>query len=181
MNWLSLGALIFAAMLVFWGIGAYHRLMRLRAAIVKAFAQIEHHHQQRAELCDRLVAAVRPALPDEPATFDALATARDDVQDAMQAARAKPHAGGPVAQLAVVSAVHVSALTRLLSLIDHHAELRHDAAVYGLLEELKLVERQRSFARQVFNQAVAQYNEAQAQFPTRILAGLYGISEARSL
>ena len=169
------------SILVFWGIGAYHRLMRLRAAIVKAFAQIEHHHQARVELCDRLVQRVRPALPDEPATFDALATARDDVQDAMQAARGKPYAGGPVAQLAVVSAVQGSALTRLLSLIDHHAELRYDNEVQGLLEELKLVERQRSFSRQVFNQAVAEYNTAQAQFPTRILAGLYGVAEARSL
>jgi len=180
-NWWSLAGWIIVAMLVFWGIGAYHRLMRLRAAIVKAFGQIEHHHQARVELCDRLVERVRPALPDEPATFDALTTARDDVQDAMQAARGKPYAGGPVAQLAVVSAVHLSALTRLLSLIDHHAELRYDGTVQGLLEELKLVERQRSFARQVFNQAVARYNEAQAQFPTRILAGFFGVAEARSL
>jgi LemA protein len=33
----------------------------------------------------------------------------------------------------------------------------------------------------VFNQAVAQYNEALHQFPTRVLANLYGFSEARSL
>ena len=49
------------------------------------------------------------------------------------------------------------------------------------VSELKLVERQRAFTRQVFNQAVTQYNEALQQFPTRILANLYGFTAARSL
>ena len=44
-----------------------------------------------------------------------------------------------------------------------------------------LIERQRAFTRQVFNQAVGQYNEALNQFPTRVLANLYGFKEARSL
>jgi LemA protein len=68
-----------------------------------------------------------------------------------------------------------------MSLLDHQAELRSETEVDALVSELKLIERQRAFARQVFNQAVSQYNEALQQFPTRVLANLYGFGEARSL
>ena len=170
-----------AAILLFWGIGAYNRLMRLRNAIGEAYAQLDQHLSARAEVCRQLLDKLRPLLPSEQATFDALDLAQTEAQAAAQAARARPHAGDPVAALAVASAVHAAALTRLMSLLEHQGELRAEAGVDALVDELKLIERQRAFARQVFNQAVLQYNEAQAQFPTRILASLYGFAEARSL
>jgi len=77
--------------------------------------------------------------------------------------------------------VHAAALTRLTSMLEHHAELREHAELYVLQDELKLVERQRAFTRQLFNEAVRQYNEAVREFPTRLLTGFYGFMEARSL
>ncbi len=170
-----------AASLFFWGVGAYNRLMALRNAIGDAFAQFDTHLKERSEVCGKLLAAVAPRLPSEQATFDALANAQTEAQAAAQASRAKPWAPDPVGTLAVASALHAAALTRLLSLLDHQAELRSESAIDGLVSELKLIERQRAFTRQVFNQAVAQYNEALNQFPTRVLANLYGFKEARSL
>jgi LemA protein len=170
-----------AAVLFFWGVGAYNRLMALRNAIGDAFAQFDAHLKERTELCEKLLAAVAPRLPSEQATFDALASAQTEAHASAQAARGKPWSPDPVGSLAVASALHAAALTRLLSLLDHQAELRREAEIDGLISELKLVERQRAFTRQVFNHAVGQYNEALHQFPTRVLANLYGFSEARSL
>lgn len=169
------------AMLVFWGIGAYNRVMALRNAIGEAFAQLDAHLKERAEVCDKLLAVVAPRLPSEQATFDALASAQAESQAATQAVRAKPWAPDPAGGLAVASALHAAALTRLLSLLELQTELRSEPVVDALISELKLVERQRAFTRQLFNQAVAQYNEALHQFPTRVLANLYGFREARSL
>lgn len=180
LNWQTASVAV-GALLFFWGVGAYNRLMSLRNAIGDAFVQHDAHLKARVELCDRLLALVTPRLPNEQATFDALASAQTDSQSAAQAARTKPWSPDPVGSLAVASALQAAALTRLLSLLDHHAELRSETEVDGLVAELKLVERQRAFTRQVFNQAVTQYNEALHQFPTRILANLYGFSEARSL
>lgn len=180
MSWPALGWLV-AAVLLFWGIGAYNRLMRLRNAIGEAYVQLDQHLSERAEVCTKLVALLRPVLPSEQSTFDALESAQTEAQAAAQAARARPYAADPVGSLAVASAVHAAALARLTSLIEHQPELREQAGVDPLVDELKLIERQRAFSRQVFNQAVAQYNEAAAQFPTRVLAGLYGFAEARSL
>lgn len=170
-----------AGALFFWSVGAYNRLMALRNAVGDAFAQFDAHLKQRSELCEKLLAAVAPRLPSEQATFDALVSAQAESQAAAQSARGKPWAPDPVGSLAVASALHAAALTRLLSLLDHQAELRSEAEIDGLVGELKLVDRQRAFTRQVFNQAVAQYNEALNQFPTRVLANLYGFKEARSL
>ncbi|PTT93123.1 hypothetical protein DBR42_00635 [Pelomonas sp. HMWF004] len=170
-----------AALLFFWGVGAYNRLMSLRNAIGEAFTQLDAHLKERAEVCDKLLAAVAPRLSSEQATFDALASAQAESQAATQAVRSRPWSPDPVGTLAVASALHAAALTRLLSLLDHQAELRSEAEIDALVSELKLIERQRAFTRQVFNQAVGQYNEALQQFPTRVLANLYGFSAARSL
>lgn len=180
MSWSWLGWL-FLALLFFWGVGAYNRLMRLRNAIGSAYVQLDQALSARAAHCRVLLTLLRHALPSEHATFDALESAQAEAQAAAQAVRAKPHAGDPVASLAVASAVHAAALTRLMSLVEHHSELQRQAEVMTLVDEIKGVERQRAFARQVFNQAVEQYNEAVEQFPTRVLASFYGFAQARSI
>jgi LemA protein len=180
MSWtLALG--IVAAILLFWGIGAYTRLMRLRNAIGAAFAELDQHLSTRAELCGQLLTQLRPLLASEQATFDALDSAQAEAQSAAAAARAKPYAGDPVASLAVAGALHAAALTRLMALLEHQPELRAQAGIDAMVDELKLIERHRAFTRQVFNQAVGRYNDACLAFPTRILASLYGFAEARSL
>ena len=170
-----------AAVLVFWGIGAYNRLMRLRNAIGEAYVLLDKHLSERAEVCTKLLTQLRPLLLSEQATFDTLDSAQAEAQTAAVATRLRPYAGDPVAGLAVASAVHAAALTRLMSLLEHQTELREQAGIDAMVDDLKLIERQRAFARQVFNRAVTQYNEAARQFPTRILASLYGFAEARSL
>lgn len=169
------------ALVFFWAIGAYNRVMKLRGAIGKAFAQLDEHLTRRAEICDKLCELLRPLLPAEQSTFDTLAASQAEAQQLAAEVRAKPHAADPVASLAVAAAVHAAALTRLTSMLEHHAELREHAELYVLQDELKLVERQRAFTRQLFNEAVRKYNEAVREFPTRLLTGFYGFTEARSL
>lgn len=178
LNWVLWGV---AALLLFWGIGAYNRLMRLRNAIAAAFVQLDEHLTARALLCNKLLVLLQPLLSNEKATFDALEQAQAEVQTAALAARPRPYMADPVGQLGVASAVHAAALTRLMSMLEHHGELREQADLFALVDELKMIERQRSFARQLFNQAVGHFNEAITQFPTRILASLYGFREARTL
>ncbi len=172
---------VIGAVLLFWGIGAYNRVMLLRNEIGKAFAQLDEALTRRATLGDALLGHLRERLPSEQASIDALAAAQAEAQAAAQAVRVRPHAADPIAQLAITSAVHGAALTRLISLVEHHSELVSDAELYGVVDELKLVDRQRAFARQVFNQAVQNYNEAVRQFPTRVLVSFFGFSESRSL
>jgi len=177
-TWLAWLAL---ALMFFWGVGAYNRLLRLRNAIGMAYAQFDEALSQRAALCTQLQTELRPVLVNEQATFDALETAQSETENAALWVRARPYAGDPVAALAVAVAVHAAAVTRLISLVEHHGELSERPEIFAQVDELKLVERHRAFARQVFNKAVLSYNEALQQFPTRILVGIFGFAEARSL
>ena len=170
-----------AALVFFWAIGAYNRMMRLRGAISAGYVRLDEQLGLRAQVCGKLVTLLRPLLPSEQSTFDALASAQDEAQGLAAQVRARPYAADAVAGLAVALAMHAAALTRLMSLLDHHAELREHAALHALIDELKQIEKQRSFTRQVFNEAVRAYNEALVQLPTRLLTGLFGFNEARSL
>jgi len=169
------------ALLFFWGVGAYNRLMQLRNAIGEAFRQLDRHLAERNEVCTRIIEVLMPLIPEESASFDALANAEAESTSAVVLVRSKPYAGEPVGQLAVASALHAAALARISAMLELHPELHGEPGVDALVDELKLIERQRAFARQLFNQAVTKYNEAQSQFPTRVLAGLYGFAEARTL
>lgn len=177
-NWWAWGLL---ALLVFWGIGAYNRVMLLRNAIGAAFAQFDEALTRRIALGEQLVTQLRPILPSEQASYDTLATAQEELRTQLLAARGRPYAADPVAQLAVSTAVHAAALTRLVSLVEHQVLFNPDPSLSEPLDELKLVERQRAFARQVFNQAVGAYNEALQQFPTRVLTSFFSFREARTL
>lgn len=177
-NW---GLWALAAVLVFWSIGAYNRVMLLRNEIARAFAQLDDALTRRFAQGDLLLERLRERLPSEQASLDALAAAQVEARAATQAVRVRPHAADPVAALAVAAAVHGAALTRLVSLVEHHAELSIEPDLGGAVDELKMIERQRAFSRQVFNQAVEAYNAAIRQFPTRVLMSFVGFSEARSL
>ncbi|OWQ85227.1 hypothetical protein CDN99_22055 [Roseateles aquatilis] len=177
-NWWLWGL---GAVLLFWSIGAYNRVMQLRNEIAKAFAQLDDALTRRFAHGDLLLERLRERLPSEQASLDALAATQADAKAATQAVRARPYAADPVAQLAVAAAVHGAALTRLVSLVEHQAELNADPELSAAVDELKLIERQRAFSRQVFNQAVTAYNAAVRQFPTRVLMSFVGFSEARSL
>jgi len=181
MSGLFWSSCLLAGLLLFWGIGAYNRLMRLRNAIGEAYVQLDQHLTARAAICAQMLGLLRPLLPSEQATFDALEVAQSETFSAAQVVRQRAFAADPVASLAVASAVQAAALTRLMSLLETHGELREHADLYALVDEMKLIERQRAFARQVFNQAVSIYNEAVQQFPTRVLASSYGFTEARTL
>ena len=56
-TWQWIGVAV-AALLFFWGVGAYNRLMSLRNAIGDAFVQLDTHLKERSEACDKLLAAV---------------------------------------------------------------------------------------------------------------------------
>ena len=56
--------LITAAVLGFWGVGAYNRLVRLRNDIAKAFIPLELQVQQRHAVLLRWIEALRPVLED---------------------------------------------------------------------------------------------------------------------
>ena len=79
-HWLFQLALL--AVVLFWLVGAYNRLVRLRAAVGVAWVQLVGALGKRSEAMAAVIEAVREPLASEAATLQALADADAQVRAA---------------------------------------------------------------------------------------------------
>lgn len=175
---LMLGA---AALLVFWSVGAYNRLIRLKNTIANAFGQIDVQLKRRYELIPNLVEAAKKYLSHERETLEAVITARNQAKSASDAARARPSNAVAVTTLAVAEQALSSSLGQLFALNEAYPDLKGDQTIQDLSEELTSTENKVTFARQAFNDAVLDYNNAQGQFPAVLIAKLFSFAPSAML
>jgi len=169
------------AVLGLWTLGAHNRITALRAAVLAAWAQVDAALQARGQALGALLDAVAEPLASEAAARDAVAQAQAQVQAAADAVRRKPVAADTVAELSKADAVLGAVLVRLLALVEQQPALQADLAVAEPLRALRELPARLGFARQVFNEAGAAYNQATTQFPTRLLGSLLRFGQAGRL
>ena len=176
--WIVLG--LIAALLV-WAISVYNRLVQLRNRIANAFGQIDVQLKRRYDLIPNLVEVARGYLQHEAATLEAVIQARGQAQSAATAARATPASANALGALAAAEGVLGGALGRLMVVAEAYPELKADATMQSLTEELTSTENRLGFARQAYNDEVLAFNNDAAQFPTLIVARLLGFAPAPML
>ncbi|HSW07852.1 LemA family protein [Aquabacterium sp.] len=169
------------ALLFFWMLGAYNRVVALRSPIIAAWAQLEVVLQARRQAMAGLLVAAEPRLAAERAALEAVIAAQAQLGQAADAVRPRPAHAESVAALARADAALVPALARLASLIEQQPDWREDAALAEPLQALRDLAPRWQFARQVFNEASAAYNAAVLQFPTRLLSGVFHFGRAGQL
>lgn len=173
------------ALLVFWALGAYNRLVRLRAQIKQQFGPLQAVLLEYQEVVQQAVtaAANAPQLWDNPGNSDL--------------------GHSHWTRLQVASGLSTVALARMQShtLDEDSAQALHDAAaelqdawaalihpdVYYINVPHHLKQRwleldllvQPELGR--FNAAIAEYNEAIAQYPAALLAKLFQFQPATPL
>ena len=169
--WIVLG--LIAALLV-WAISVYNRLVQLRNRIANAFGQIDVQLKRRYDLIPNLVEVARGYLQHEAATLEAVIQARGQAQSAATAARATPASANALGALAAAEGVLGGALGRLIVVAEAYPELKADATMQSLSEELTSTENRLGFARQAYNDQALEFNDKAAQFPDLIVARLLG-------
>ena len=174
----QMAALAAAAVLVFWMLGAYNRLVALRAAIGQAWQLVGDVLGKRGDAAHALVLALRAPLAHEQGALDALLAAEARVREAAAALGVRPVSAGLSAELAAAEAAMASAAARVLALLDQLGSVREDPAVAPHAALLAGGHPRLVFARQLFNEAAQAYNAAAHQFPTRLLTQLYGFGSA---
>lgn len=177
----QLVAIAIAALLFFWMVGAYNRLMRHRNGMGRAWAQFDEQLQRRAEALPTLLAALEGPLSAERSALDTASNAQEQVQRAADAMRAAPFASDKAAALVAAMAQLDSALARLLALQDQQPSLEGFEPVAATRRELHDSELRLAFARQRFNDGAQSYDAAIAQFPTRLLIGFFRFGPAGRL
>ena len=166
---MSLASMLFwggAAVLLFWTVGAYNRLVRLRNHILRRFAPVDQQLAARSALLLRQLDTLA-ALPAGAAReVEELRAARAQADAAWEAARRRPGAAGAINSLRLASHILARARERVPPDAD-------SAELTALRGELTVCDNALQFALGQFNEAVNEYNQAVHQFPTWLLAAMF--------
>jgi LemA protein len=156
---------------VVFAISIYNGLVTSRNAYKNAYSQIDVQLKRRHDLIPNLVETAKGYLKHERETLEAVVAARNAAQTAGRAAAANP--GDPQAMSALSGAEGAlsGVLGRFLAVAEAYPDLKANANMLALQEELSSTENRISFARQAFNDAVMAYNNARETFPGNLLAG----------
>ncbi len=179
MGWIVL--LVLIAVVAFWAIGAYNRLVDLRNRFKNAFAQIDVQLKRRYDLIPNLVETARAYMKHERETLEAVIRARNSAVTANTAAAADPGNAAAIQGLMAAEGALTGALGRLFALAEAYPDLKANQNMMQLSEELTGTENKISFARQAFNDAVMTFNTAVGQFPVNVIAGMFNFKEAELL
>lgn len=153
---------IIAVLLIFFVIGTYNTLVRLRNMVKDQWSQIDVLLKRRADLIPNLVETVKGYASHESGTLEAVISARNKAVSA-----ATPHdemkANGELTQ----------ALGRLFALAEAYPDLKANTNFMQLQDSLNQTEDKISFARQFYNDAVLGYKNKLEMFPSNIVASMF--------
>jgi LemA protein len=192
------------ALLAFWIVGAHNRLVRLRSETAAAWAplaeQLRRRHTLAGELADLLATpgldaegAAATGVPISARVPADLVVATEAVQAAAAQARvatdhAHAHArvadAGAIQSLALAEQVLSRSLGALRRVQLAHPQWPTATAaeqVEALAQALQQTEAQIDFASRHHGAAVVALNAAVHEWPTRLVAALFGIRHAAAL
>ena len=147
---------------IFWGIGVYNRLQRLRIRSQGAWSDIDVQLKRRHDLIPNLVETVKGYASHEKETLEAVMAARSGAMSAR----------GP-AESGAAEGMLTATLGRLFAVAEAYPDLKANQNFLQLQQELGQTENAIGFSRQSYNRAVGDYNEQIAVFPASIVAGLF--------
>jgi LemA protein len=173
--------LALVALLAFYGIGIYNRLVSLRNRYQNAFAQIEVQLKRRYDLIPNLVETAKAYMSHERETLEAVIAARNAAMNGLATAAANPGNAAAMQELAGREGALGSALGRLSVVMEAYPDLKANQNMMQLSEELTSTENKVAFARQSFNDQVMAYNTYRQSFPPVVFAGIFGHGEDASL
>jgi len=162
------------AVLLFWTVGAYNRLVGLRSGLVASFATVDAQFRHRHGLLLRQADLLEPHAGTDTQPLEAFRAACAQAEAACSRARLRPVAAGLVTSLRLAEEILADARRRL-------PEAAGNDELAALAGELNASDSTFAFARRQFNEQVDAYNRAVRQFPTWLIAGLFRFHRAGTL
>ncbi|MGD8323006.1 MAG: LemA family protein [Gammaproteobacteria bacterium] len=173
--------LIVIALVVLWAISIYNNLVNLRNRVGNAFSQIDVQLTRRHDLIPNLIESVKGYMDHEKSTLEAVVNARNAAVNGLRNAAANPADPDAIQALAAAETTLGGTLGRLFALVESYPDLKASENMMQFQEELTSTENKISFARQAFNDAVMNFNNARENFPGNLVAGQFGFKRAEFL
>lgn len=165
-----LSALVFALVIVvflFYGIGVYNKLVRLRNLVKEAWSGIDVMLKKRHDLIPNLVETVKGYASHERETLESVMVARsralnaNTVQDKEDAEK---KLGG--------------ALMNLFALAEQYPDLKANSNFLQLQSQLDAMEGDIEKSRRYYNGTVRELNTTIESFPSNIVANMFGFEKS---
>jgi len=166
--------LLVVAALIGFVVVLYNRLVRLRNAYRNAFAQIDAQLKRRHDLIPNLVEAVKGYMTHERETLEAVTEARANAERMREQARGAIGDPAAMARLGQAEGALGSVLGRLFALSEAYPDLKASTNFMQFQEELTSTENRVAYARQAYNDAAMDYNNAVESVPSNLIARQFG-------
>lgn len=170
-----------AVLLVAIVVGIYNRLVALKNRYENGFSQIEVQLKRRYDLIPNLVETAKGYMQHERETLDAVIQARNVASQGLSDAAGAPGDEAAMKNLAGAEGALTGAVGRLFALAEAYPDLKANANMMQLSEELTSTENKVAFSRQAFNDSVTSYNIYKQSFPPVIFAGMFGHAKDATL
>ncbi len=143
--------------------GYYNRFVTATNSIDGQWKQVEVQYQRRFDLIPNLVNSVKGLMQQEQKVFGDIAAAR------------AAYSGAKTTEDKVAAANQVEgSLGRLLAIFENYPQIKSDAAVLSLMDELSGTENRISVERRRYNDLVQAYNISVSTLPGNLFARILG-------
>lgn len=144
----------------------YNNLVGLRNRVKNSYAQIDVQLKRRNDLIPNLVETVKGYASHEKGVLEEVTKARTGVMNATT-----------VEETSAADNQLTGALKTLFAVAENYPDLKANSNFQQLQSELTDTEDKISYARQFYNDVVLKYNNACQQFPSSIMARMFGFKE----
>lgn len=160
------------ALLVFV-VGLYNRLVALKHRVAAAWSNIDVLLKQRHDELPKLVETCRQHMKFERETLERVISARGAVQSAREA--------GDLAALGTAEGALRGAVGKLFALAEAYPELKAASSFQQLQQRISGLETSIADRRELYNEAVNVNNATVEQFPSNLVASMFGFGLAQLL
>lgn len=144
----------------------YNNLVGLRNRVKNSYSQIDVQLKRRNDLIPNLVETVKGYAAHEKGVLEEVTKARTGVMNA-----------STVEETSAADNQLTDALKTLFAVAENYPDLKANSNFQQLQGELSDTEDKIAYARQFYNDVVLKYNNACQQFPSSLLAGIFGFKE----
>ena len=170
--------IVIPLVLIFFVVGGYNSLVKLRNRYKNAFAQIDVQLKRRHDLIPNLVETAKGFMKHERETLEAVIQARNAAASARENAQGHAGEAAAIQGLSQAESGLGSVLGRFFALSESYPDLKSNQNMLQVQEELTSTESKVAFSRQSYNDAVMQYNNKIEMFPSNLIAGVFNFVPA---
>ena len=161
--WVIVGIL---AVIVLYIVLTFNSLIMLRNRVNNAWSQIDVQLKRRYDLIPNLVNSVKGYMKHEKGVLTEITKMRSNL------------VSGSMSQKSKASDAISNALKTIFAVSERYPKLQASENFKMLQEELSGTESKIAFARQFYNDLVAQFNIQQDVFPSNMMASTFGFKKA---